>query len=990
MVDQRAEGTADREWIDKSTVTSAFLSDEFWAYSLMVYALGQGPSHLCHFARTCPCHHGYASKVGRGGHGGGQPQPTGVFEFLLQKAEESRCAQHRCCIGKGLQAPAFAVGKHREIMATTYDQLGSLLLLEFANLGGEGLHRVMSDWDRGRSHILYEIQLKMSTYQQLPLVLCSLGFKDHDLGLTVHTLLAARSAYDESSTDARHLAITHAVLGPGQVRTDLDIFLASGGLHETALLKQWRHKLSLIRCDEISVESMHRQGSLMARGAHHHDAPYLSFGLRSPECYVQGQWDLASWADQCARVDTDFKIMSEFQLESHPTWVAWQHEQLVQNKPITQTGRHGSHRASRHLFYRCDQITMFNAQSAIAKLIDKATALRKRASEQAEPDPLNDAAKKARSTGTAKDSFELVLLKYAYAHFRDNVKAGDIYMVPREPFQSLVPLTHTVTMCGQKRRASAIEITDSGLQDDSIDMSHMVLDRRRGLCFEVIATHPKRRKMVNGAGLRSDQMAILQYTVDASARANDQSTGVFNVSSRLGTTSAGCGIDDKAIELLGIEAFLAVGDMQRLKSSTFKCSLQQTSMFHFSGRPLAPVCHSMPAWGLVTSLVQSGAYPGQGSSWLAPQSLSQQDHVILEELCQEGLVIQCARDRFVISDNGMQWLRRSRPTMDHSRMFKRSRHMAIGDMSTWQLVDVLLELGWQAEPQPRGKTVAVTLAPGVDQVAKFYFNSKLEISRWYLLCLCQTRALGDKGVPELLHKQKAQYYTFMLKHLVANIQFAPMLMDDSAADRLPLPSPESTPLALQNGNVDDATAGDGASTSSEEQGRFEEGDPDDSDLDPEAAAPDPSDHVAGNSWSYARENFRPFLLKVRQTVQAKTGNPVFQLTCVCPFHRDLADPPGTRCTKALGYANDEERALTRLRLREWCLAGRTQTMRAGYDESDHGNAHKHVDPMQLPLRSEAEQDAALATALQESSWIFHDRCTADEPLAPAAGGPLVS
>ena len=62
----------------------------------------------------------------------------------------------------------------------------------------------------------------------------------------------------------------------------------------------------------------------------------------------------------------------------------------------------------------------------------------------------------------------------------------------------------------------------------------------------------------------------------------------------------------------------------------------------------------------------------------------------------------------------------------------------------------------------------------------------------------------------------------------------------------------------------------------------------------------------------------------------------------CPFHRDDGDLPGTSCTRAAVFHNEEQKEKTRLMLQAWCLAGRFKKARAEPVQDSHKGVQTQI------------------------------------------------
>eukprot|EP00971_Amphidinium_carterae_P116815 2313657-Amphidinium_carterae.3 len=105
---------------------------------------------------------------------------------------------------------------------------------------------------------------------------------------------------------------------------------------------------------------------------------------------------------------------------------------------------------------------------------------------------------------------------------------------------------------------------------------------------------------------------------------------------------------------------------------------------------------------------------------------------------------------------------------------------------------------------------------------------------------------------------------------------------------------------------------------------------------------------------------------VRTTKRGSVNKRLLQWQCMCPFHKDPNDKPGTQCKKTLGFHSEDERHEAAILLRRWCLAGRRCNSRR---EGSH--AHLTVDILDAELEvPERELDALLQAATLEDAWIL--------------------
>jgi len=425
---------------------------------------------------------------------------------------------------------------------------------------------------------------------------------------------------------------------------------------------------------------------------------------------------------------------------------------------------------------------MFDPCTNVQRAIDSHFRKLKAAFEKEAPDDLMQAVRASGGSDAEKTHF--CLIKYGFRHFRDHVSPGDIFLVPREEFQDLRSLTDVITSTSASspvHQPSAASSSSGApvqaLIDDSVNLQHVVVRTScPSLLIEILATNPKRRKTLScsGTGLKSDHMACVQYNVDS----RDRAAKSFHISSAVSDAVAK---DGSGVELVGVSAFLAVpGGMETLKKKVAKCTLEEDTYYHFGGQPLPSICHAMLGWDIVTGIMVAGAHPSEGSVWTSPMIMTDEQRDVLSALVQEGYLLQPSEHTYQFSQFGFARLRRSRRTSGFEGVFKISSKKQLKDMSTWELLETLQLKGWQLLPAPRGRVPPVQLEPGMEAKAVVFFNSKLEVSRDYAMCLSRSLELADAGVKAIEHKRQGGYYNLMIRGLDQDSSLLGVLMDDNA------------------------------------------------------------------------------------------------------------------------------------------------------------------------------------------------------------------
>ena len=83
--------------------------------------------------------------------------------------------------------------------------------MEFQGVGKEDSDGIIGYFDKGVAHIRFEMMVKISLWQQLPLYLCATGADD--AALAAEHLGQAKDMYDNTRLSTRLFKLTHKCLG---------------------------------------------------------------------------------------------------------------------------------------------------------------------------------------------------------------------------------------------------------------------------------------------------------------------------------------------------------------------------------------------------------------------------------------------------------------------------------------------------------------------------------------------------------------------------------------------------------------------------------------------------------------------------------------------------------------------------------------------------------------------------------------------------------
>ena len=264
----------------------------------------------------------------------------------------------------GLQAPWFACGGAMELIDHIFSTLRSLLMADFRGLKRNETGDILNDFEKGVAHIRFELHVKLSLWQQLPLILAAMG--EEDSTKAKKFLKMAVDQYDTTKGSSRHCPLSHTYLGDeSEIRVAILSFI-DGGAKSQVFVKH-SNRMQMIRCNEISAESLHRQGTLLAKAKDSHNAATLSFELRQPE--VLAEFTLPAWAENMLEVSDDMKVLERFSLLEHKAIRDLQEEQLLQGRSVL-SGRNGMFKLFRQVFCRCDPYSMFETFQVVDDVLD--------------------------------------------------------------------------------------------------------------------------------------------------------------------------------------------------------------------------------------------------------------------------------------------------------------------------------------------------------------------------------------------------------------------------------------------------------------------------------------------------------------------------------------------------------------------------------------------------------------------------------------------
>ena len=316
--------------VKMAKASSAMLDRSWWAYGECVAAIFEPVDSLMFFNRTCPCH------------------PPDTFQCddtvrLKWQAKMKAETGYNQCPACGLQAPFFAVGKHMEVLAESSRGAYAKLLSSLCDISAETRGHMVEDYEKGSNSLTYVLQLKYSSFQQLPLLLCGMA---HPLESVARGI--AKDVVEQFTATAtscrQHPKVRELCSNGSQLNVEFHQFMAGESRDALPHFKQWLMPLRLVRTNELSVERLHKVGTVAKQRASWHKANYVSCRLRAPELQL-AKYSLQTLAACCERTRHEGLVLKEFKLCGHEVVRQWQDVQLASG--VSCSGQRGMHKVIR-------------------------------------------------------------------------------------------------------------------------------------------------------------------------------------------------------------------------------------------------------------------------------------------------------------------------------------------------------------------------------------------------------------------------------------------------------------------------------------------------------------------------------------------------------------------------------------------------------------------------------------------------------------------
>ena len=590
---------------------------------------------------------------------------------------------------------------------------------------------------------MFLASMKLSVYQSIPLLFMSLAH--HDQSVARRGAIKILAQWNCSKELACHHVLTLDFMqDEGGFFKDLLDFIGGKARELCILLDGECDWLLFCRMNELSVERLHRVGTMLVNHAARHIVVFLSFGLRSGEMQDGNvsKEDFEFWAECCHKLRNTSVLVKTFQFNKHPAILESRDKLLAGGAKPKELMV--SHKTIRECFYRGDLPTLFDEYGGLSQAIQQATNDWKQSVEQKKVDPLA-AAKDIHADEDLK--VQGFAMAYAVKHFQEVVEEDALYTLPPGKSETI----DDVFQSADVTRAEIDKMSETGLVDDSAfcfdeplpsaPSSETTLEVSRVLSF-----NPSGAKLLPTVlqRARGDHIAVASYRIDAVEVVEP------GCEPKLKVTSGLCRDPNIPTKLISLNTFMNFEPVALLKGF-LKCNVTGVQEYTFEGKSLPSECFCDAALAVLKNLMQADAYPGPFGLYAPPTFRHAQEMPYLKLFKDHGLVkflpdLHC---RFQITLEGLKHLRSHTVCESYQRVLEVRPNVAIADRTHWELLQQLGNEDWKASPMPAGKPPASVRAKGkLKDSEKVYFftRNKLDISHAYLLCLAQRDVLASKGL----------------------------------------------------------------------------------------------------------------------------------------------------------------------------------------------------------------------------------------------------
>ena len=250
--------------VQAETVDAGIRSNLFWAYAAMIDIVAECLGHLSSVSEACPCHRGRIFMEGLGRH-------------ARRRVFQQRHGVPSCPMAT-LNAPEFAAGDHLSIIQQLCQAaLASVLGHELVRcLVDAERQLVISDFDRARRHIVFNLTLKLNFWKQLPWALFALA---HSVTAVARTCCRRALRKFRDAPDATHHWVTRLLCDPRWPGFAAFSAFCEGeaAISESLLLLRMAARFRFAPVAERWIEGRHALTKGHLRASRHHSIVHIVY-----------------------------------------------------------------------------------------------------------------------------------------------------------------------------------------------------------------------------------------------------------------------------------------------------------------------------------------------------------------------------------------------------------------------------------------------------------------------------------------------------------------------------------------------------------------------------------------------------------------------------------------------------------------------------------------------------------------------------------------
>ncbi len=379
--DKSSKKAGEDVFIDMSKVVAAVKSTFFWRYASMLVCLAGGVHDLRMFCRSCLCH--------------GVPllekyEADNIYTlYMRRKQHEEQTLSKEPCLLKGCVGPPLACGKGQRTLEDSLKNFEQRLIPTLHGLHDFEKAIIMEDFHLGCEQLMYHAKLRFSVLQVIPLGFMGLAEEDEVLAREQGCRCKAQWL---ATKDRRHHPATEELMQEDSpFWLDLRRFCDGESRSNCIAIKKENKWLSKVRCNEVSVERLHRIGTLESAHAANHGPVFLSHGLRGREMRMESLTaaEFETWAAECDKVRSIDGLVKEFGFQRHPALLKDRDAAILKGRKAKEIMCR--EKTCKEVFYRGDMDTLFDKYGLLQQAIAKAAEELKEDMAQAIIDPLAEA-----------------------------------------------------------------------------------------------------------------------------------------------------------------------------------------------------------------------------------------------------------------------------------------------------------------------------------------------------------------------------------------------------------------------------------------------------------------------------------------------------------------------------------------------------------------------------------------------------------------------